>query len=96
MKKQYEGDIVNGVFSKRWLSSSDDDLLRKRKKEIISQTDWDSGSVLNGDFDEVLEAMDAIDEELNQRDWDRYNREDHSNKNYGVHREHGWYLPNDD
>ncbi len=96
MKKQYEGDIVNGVFSKRWLSSSDDDLLRKRKKEIISETDWDSGSVLNGDFDEVLEAMDAIDEELNQRDWDRYNREDHSNKNYGVHREHGWYLPNDD
>ena len=96
MKKQYEGDIVNGVFSKRWLSSSDDDLLRKRKKEIISETDWDSGSVLNGDFDEVLEALDAIDEELNQRDWDRYNREDHSNKNYGVHREHGWYLPNDD
>ena len=96
MNKQYEGDIVNGVFSKRWLSSSDDDLLRKRKKEIISETDWDSGSVLNGDFDEVLEAMDAIDEELNQRDWDRYNREDHSNKNYGVHREHGWYLPNDD
>ena len=96
MKKQYEGDIVNGVFSKGWLSSSDDDLLRKRKKEIISETDWDSGSVLNGDFDEVLEAMDAIDEELNQRDWDRYNREDHSNKNYGVHREHGWYLPNDD
>ena len=96
MKKQYEGDIVNGVFSKRGLSSSDDDLLRKRKKEIISETDWDSGSVLNGDFDEVLEAMDAIDEELNQRDWDRYNREDHSNKNYGVHREHGWYLPNDD
>lgn len=96
MKKQYEGDIVNGVFSKRWLSSSDDDLLRKRKKEIISETDWDSGSVLNGDFDEVLEAMDAIDEEPNQRDWDRYNREDHSNKNYGVHREHGWYLPNDD
>lgn len=75
------------------MSSSDDDLLRKRKKEIISETDWDSGSVLNGDFDEVLEAMDAIDEELNQRDWDRYNREDHSNKNYGVHREHGWYLP---
>ena len=78
------------------MSSSDDDLLRKRKKEIISETDWYSGSVLNGDFDEVLEAMDAIDEELNQRDWDRYNREDHSNKNYGVHREHGWYLPNDD
>lgn len=78
------------------MSSSDDDLLRKRKKEIIFETDWDSGSVLNGDFDEVLEAMDAIDEELNQRDWDRYNREDHSNKNYGVHREHGWYLPNDD
>ena len=37
-----------------------------------------------------------IDEEINRRDWEKYNKEGHSNENYGVHREHGWYLPNDD
>lgn len=85
-----------GLFSKGWLSSSDDDSLRTRKREIESETDWDSDSILDGDFDEEIEAIDAIDEELNQRAWDRYNSEDHSNESYGVHREHGWYLPNDD
>lgn len=70
--------------------------LRARKKEISDSTDWRSGSILDGDFDEEIEAMDAIDEEINQRAWDQYNSEDHSNESYGVHREHGWYLPNDD
>lgn len=85
-----------GFFNKGWLSSADDDSLKSRKKEIESDTDWESGSILNGDFDEEIEALDAIDDELNQRDWDRYNSENHSNESYGVRREHGWYLPNDD
>ena len=62
-----------GLFSKGWLSSSDDDSLRTRKREIESDTDWESGSILDGDFDEEIKAIDAIDEELNQRAWDRYN-----------------------
>lgn len=85
-----------GLFGKGWLKSSDDDELRTRKSEIESGTDWSSGSILDGDFDTEIEAIDAIDEELNQRAWDGYNSEDHSNESYGVHREHGWYLPNDD
>lgn len=86
------GDIVN----KSWLKSATEDELRSRKAEISAGTDWRSGSILDGDFDAEIEAIDAIDEELNQRSWDRYNSEDHSNESYGVHREHGWYLPNDD
>lgn len=81
-----------GLFGKGWLKSSDDDELRSRK----SETDWSSGSILDGDFDDEIEAIDAIDEELNRRAWGRYNSEDHSNESYGIHREHGWYLPNDD
>lgn len=79
-----------------WLKSASEDELRARKKEITDSTDWRSGSILDGDFDAEIEALDAIDEEINQRVWDRYNSEDHSNESYGVHREHGWYLPNDD
>ncbi len=80
-------------MGKNWFKSFSDDELRAKKDEIQSSTDWDSGSILDGDFDDEIDKMDAIDEELNKRDWDRYNSEDHSNESYGVHREHGWYLP---
>lgn len=83
-------------MKKSWLKSASEDALRAKKSEISSSTDWRSGSILDGDFDTEIKALDAIDEELNHRARDRYNSEDHSGKNYGVHREHGWYLPNDD
>ena len=85
-----------GFWGKGWLKSADDDELRVKKSEIESDTDWRSGSILDGDFDDEIEALNAIDEELNKREWDRYNSEEHSDSNYGVHCEHGWYLPNDD
>ena len=83
-------------MKKSWLKSASEDALRAKKSEISSSTNWRSGSILDGDFDAEIEALDAIDEELNQRAWDRYNSENHSGKSYGVHREHGWYLSNDD
>ncbi len=93
-----DGDEDGGgiTVKKSWLKSASEDELRARKAEITADTDWRSGSILDGDFDAEIEALDAIDEEINQRSWDRYNSEDHSNESYGVHREHGWYLPNDD
>lgn len=45
-----------GLFGKGWLKSSDDEL-RSRKSEIESETDWSSGSILDGDFDDEIEAM---------------------------------------
>ena len=86
---------TNKYFSPSWLKSSSDEELREKKNEIKNSTDW-SGSILDGDYDSEIEAIDSIDEELNNRSWDRYNQEEHSNSNYGVKREHGWYLPNDD
>ena len=83
-------------MKRNWLKSTREDELRAKKDEIQSVTDWSSGSILDGDFDSEIEAIDAIDEELNRRAWDRYNSEEHSNDSYGVRREHGWYLPNDD
>lgn len=92
-----DGDDEGGnIVNKSWLKSANEDELRSRKAEISADTDWRSGSILDGDFDAEIEALDAIDEELNQRSWDRYNGEDNPNESYGVRREHGWYLPNDD
>lgn len=78
-----------GFFGKGWLKSADEDELRSKKSEIESSTDWQSGSILDGDFDDEIEALDAIDEEINQRSWDQYNSENHSGKSFGMHREHG-------
>ena len=77
-----------GFFGKGWLKSADEDELRSKKSEIESSTDWQSGSILDGDFDDEIEALDAIDEEINQRSWDQYNSENHSGKSFGMHREH--------
>ena len=85
-----------GIFGKGWLKAADEEELRSKKSEIESGTDWRSGSILGGDFDDEIEALDAIDEEINQRAWDKYNSAPSSEKSYGVRREHGWYLPNDD
>ena len=91
-----EDDEDGVILKKSWLKSATEDELRSKKAEISANTDWRSGSILDGDFDAEIEALDAIDEELNQRSWDSYNSEEHSNESYGVRREHGWYLPNDD
>lgn len=82
-------------MKERWLRKSSDEELLERKQEIERNTDWISGSILDGDFDDEIEVIDKIDEELNERSWKRYNESD-SDESYGVHREHGWYLPNDD
>ena len=97
---KYEFDIPKmdekiAIQKDRLTLASDDELLEK-KSEIEVGTDWMSGSILGGDFDEEINAIDAIDEELNKREWDRYSSEKHSDESYGVRREHGWYLPNDD
>ena len=65
-------------------------------------TDWRSGSILDGAFDKQIRKMDKIDEKINRKERkarrkeDRKERRKGENKSYGVHREHGWYLPNDD
>lgn len=80
-------------MKKNWYNAASDDELRAKKSEISSNTDWMSGSILDGDFDDEIRELDKIDEELNRRSWKQHNDDDLS---YGVHREHGWYLPNDD
>lgn len=83
-------------MKKLWLKFASEETLRNKNDEIRKNTDWDSGSILDGDFDKELEDMDAIDDELNKRSWRKSKRTKKSDESYGVHREHGWYLPNDD
>ena len=77
-------------------SLASDDDLREKKSRISSETDWMSGSILDGDFDDEIAEIDAIDDELDRRNRRRAKKQSQGNGSYGVHREHGWYLPNDD
>ena len=52
-----ERRILYGLFGKNWLKSVGDDDLRSKKSEIETDTDWRSGSILNGDFDDEIEAI---------------------------------------
>lgn len=94
LKESHDISTKN-YFSKNWLKSANDEELRRKKLEIQYSIDW-SGSILDGDYNSEIDALDSIDEELNQRAWKRYNSTPHTTTDYGIHREHGWYLRNDD
>ena len=46
-----------GLIEKDWLKSAKDDELCSRKSKIEIDTDWHSGSILDGDFDDEIEAI---------------------------------------
>ena len=83
----------------KFLFMSDKALVNKRKK-----MNHYHGTVLDKSFHKLCKRLDNIDEELTRRSNKRYKRRKtfekiirkKSSKTYGVHREHGWYLPNDD
>lgn len=91
-----------GIFGFGRSKSSRVDKLRAKKDKVIKDTDWRFGSILDGAFDKQIKKIDKIDEKINRKERKARRREDRrekrkgENKSYGVHREHGWYLPNDD
>ena len=71
------------------------DRLKGKKRKIIEKTDWRSGSILGGDFDKEIRKIDRIDAKARRKE-NRKRGKGSKGKSYGVRREHGWYLPNDD
>ena len=82
-------DSKNEKYSDKWFQSlSDADIATEREKvrqEYCSVgDDYSSGTVLQS----LLWKFDKVIRERNQGDDTEYK--------YPKHREHGWYLPNDD
>ena len=75
-----------------WLRTKTSAYLRRKREKMNHYY----GSTANRSFDRLCKKIDAIDQELNRRSWKKYNRSEKTDKSYGVRREHGWYLPNDD
>ena len=76
-------------FSKKWFSSASDEEL-ETEREKVRQEYCASGD----DFDKACELQETLyefDDEMSKRAWG--DEEPHAPS---YHREHGWYLPNDD
>ena len=76
-------------FGKKWFSSASDEEL-ETEREKVRQEYCSSGD----DFDRACELQETsykFDEEMSKRAWD--DEEPHAPS---IHREHGWYLSNDD
>ncbi len=57
-----------GLIGKEWLIAADDERLKRVRAVIVSATKWTSGSIVNGDFDDEIKAVNAIDGELSLRE----------------------------
>ena len=75
------------VFGMMWLPSMSDDELAETYKAL--QLRWRDGDGT------VREKMYKIDAEMVRRANKKYDKEN-PNPGPAPHREHGWYLPNDD
>ena len=88
--ERYEEGKYFKKYSDRWMSSAtDEDLDTEREKVRIK---WcGSSSVSMDEAEEIYETLGRFDEEMSRRAWG--DEEPHAPSR---HREHGWYLPNDD
>lgn len=77
-------------FSKKWFSSASDEELAT-EREIVRQEWCSSGSLDDDKAEELYDTLQSFDEEMSRRAWG--DEEPHAPN---IHREHGWYLPNDD
>ena len=83
-------------FGKKWLRTANDEELREKRDKLNQGWFGSFRDDIQMGIDEAIDKIDSIDWELNRRAWDKYNSEDHSQDKPPRHREHGWYLPNDD
>jgi len=77
-------------YSDSWLkSATDDELETEREKARI---EWCGSSALSDEEAEGLyDTLKRFDEEMSSRAWG-----DEEPCAQSIHREHGWYLPNDE
>ena len=71
-------------------------LLKSKRRERLVKKKRKMSLTFNINSMKDIKRIDRIDKKIrrldNARLWGRKKKKGH----YGVHREHGWYLPNDD
>lgn len=83
--------IISGMepekYSSKWFEKVADDVLNEEREIVRKQyvTEQDDGLV-----NQLYWLLHRFDKELSKRAWKG------EEIGFPVHREHGWYLPNDD
>ena len=77
-------------FSDDWFHSATDEELEEEREKVRVQ--WCGSSVLSfEEGEELYDTLKRFDEEMSDRAWG-----DEEPRAQSIHREHGFYLPNDD
>ncbi|MCQ2017136.1 hypothetical protein [Clostridium butyricum] len=82
-----DGEIPK--YSSKWFESASDEVL-KIEREVVRQQYCSAGNDYRLAIisEKLLKLFDSV---LSKRAWNG-----HTDYGYPVHREHGWYLSNDD
>ena len=83
-----EDDHENNYYSNKWLRSASDDELETEREKV--RLDYCSAKDID-EADRLYWTLDKFDDEMSRRAW--CDEEPHAPNR---HREHGWYLDNDD
>lgn len=78
-------DDPYGKYTRSWLKNSSEEELNSEREEIRQRH-------CSGD-ERAMGFLDMIDREKDERYEATHPNSEHG---YPVHREHGWYLPNDE
>lgn len=77
------------LYSTKWFQTASDEELNIEREKI--RLDWCSTGNSLSEGDRLYDLLHRFDDEMIRREW-----EDEKPCPPKVHREHGWYLPNDD
>jgi len=79
-------------FNKRWFKNATDDELNSEREKVRER--YVDGTIDIDDADKLYDVLHKFDDEMIERANSKYEKE-HPNAK-ARHREHGWYLSNDD
>ncbi len=88
----YKGGVNDMKFSSKWFSNATDDELESEREKVRER--YVDGTIDIDEADKLYDTLHRFDSEMIDRANSKYEKEHPDAK--PRHREHGWYLSNDD
>ena len=88
----YKGGINDMKFSSKWFRNATDDELASEREKVRER--YVDGTIDIDEADKLYDTLHRFDSEMIGRANSKYEKENPDSK--PRHREHGWYLPNDE
>lgn len=88
----YNGEVREMKFSNKWFRNATDDELDSEREKVRKR--YVDGTIDIDEADKLYDTLHRFDAEMTDRANLKYEKEHPDAK--PRHREHGWYLPNDE